>query len=208
MKIPVIQNKLLLSPTPLGYKIMNDVEQQFTPKIIVVHSNAVHEQCAQEVFNWFQNWTPERSDGHGHKLGPSSANYVIDNDQKYNVIYRMADDKRATWHCGPQENLTPFYKELRAKLGLRPFANENTIGIEVCEGKICSYKKKWAEGPKCGIISGTSFTILADLVKYFMCVYNIQPDCVIRHWDTTHKGCPSYYGGDDNGRWLSFKSIL
>jgi len=218
---PIIVPDLIISPNQFGVRKHDGTmpKEVGTPKIIVVHSNGVQNQRASAIKSWFQNCdpnNPDYRDGRGNLIN-TSAHFAIDTDDGKNTIYRYLDDNIIGYHCGGVQ--TEFFKGLVKKMGLQNLSqNCYTIGIEVCEA-MCP--KDWLEESKLhnntsknktpGIMSGSGATKCRELLRYLMNLYNIQLDCVVRHFDVTGKTCPAYMHGKrrmTSERWNNFKSLI
>lgn len=130
----------------------------------------------------------------------ASAHYVVDDGG----IVQAVEDKDTAWHCGTKG--TYYHKYCR---------NSNSIGIEICSNlkggipKGKKYEDIPASDPNWYLTENAkdyAARLTADLCKK----YNLRPeDAVLRHYDVTHKDCPSPMV-DDNKEgftgWLKFKS--
>ncbi len=92
----------------------------------------------------------------------ASWNYQVDETG----IYQSFDDNVYCWHAGGN-----YGKWL-------PYANANSIGIEMCINQDGNYDGSMAHDAK--------------LVASLMHKYNLSMDNVVRHHDTSGKECPSY----------------
>ena len=130
----------------------------------------------------------------------ASAHYVVDDGG----IVQAVEDKDTAWHCGTKG--TYYHKYCR---------NSNSIGIEICsnlKGGIPE-GKKYADIPASDpnwYLTESAKDYAARLTAELCKKYNLRPeDAVLRHYDVTHKDCPSPLV-DDNKEgftgWLKFKS--
>lgn len=111
----------------------------------------------------------------------SSAHYFVDDDS----ITQSVPDNYIAYHCGANK-----YYHVQCR-------NANSIGIEMCDTK------------KNGIhdVSEKTLQNTIILVKSIMQKYNIPITNVLRHYDVTHKNCPSYFVSDITA-WNNFKNSL
>lgn len=119
----------------------------------------------------------------------ASAHYFVD----FKEIYQCVEDKNIAWHCGTKGQY--FHKYCR---------NNNSIGIEVCATKtnknsVKATDKDWYFLPE-------TENNLIELVKFLMKKYDIKKDCILRHYDITHKLCPAPYMKTEN--WKKFLEKL
>lgn len=134
--------------------------------------------------NWFNN-----------QNAGCSAHYIIDDE----TIIQAVDDKNISWHCGTKG--TYYHPKCR---------NNNSIGIELCSNydNFTNYKECLSSDPDWYFTEQTKEKG-AELTAYLMKKYNIPIENVIRHYDVTHKDCPSIYV-DENKEgekgWLDFKN--
>lgn len=110
----------------------------------------------------------------------ASANYFVDE----NEIYRVVRDSDSAWHCGANT----YYCGAR---------NTNSIGIEMC-----CYNNNGTIDVSNKVVERT-----IQLTKELMAKYNIPASNVVRHYDVTHKNCPSPFVNNPS-RWNDFKSRL
>lgn len=108
----------------------------------------------------------------------ASAHYFVDD----NEIYQVVEEYNAAWHCGDGHN----------RYGIN---NKNSIGIEMC-------------GTDNGRISGKTVENTLELVKHLMSKYGIDTEHVCRHYDASHKDCPSAFHDNNWARWWDFKQRL
>ena len=112
----------------------------------------------------------------------ASAHYFVDDDS----ITQSVPDNYTAWHCGTKGKY--YHSECR---------NANSIGIEMCDTE------------KNGVynLSTKTRNNTIKLIKYLMNKYNIPISNVLRHYDITHKRCPSYFV-DNQQDWLNFKKEI
>ena len=160
-------------------------------KYIVIHYTAGLTSKAGSNLGTVNGW--QNSDK------AASAHYVVDDGG----IVQAVEDKDTAWHCGTTG--TYYHKYCR---------NSNSIGIEICS----NLKGGIPEGKKYNdILASDSNWYLTESAKDYaakltaeLCKkYNLCPeDAVLRHYDVTHKDCPSPLV-DDNKEgfigWLKFK---
>ncbi|MGL4729953.1 MAG: peptidoglycan recognition protein family protein [Clostridium sp.] len=108
----------------------------------------------------------------------ASAHYFVDDNSTYQVV----EDNDCSWNCGDGHN----------KYGI---GNRNTIAIEMC-------------GTADGTISDKTIENTLELTKSLMNKYGINIDNVVRHYDASHKNCPSQFSPNSWKRWSNFKSRL
>ncbi len=111
----------------------------------------------------------------------ASAHYFVDE----NEIYQVVKEGDGAWHCGTTGT---YYSNCR---------NSNSIGIEMC-----CYNKNGTLDISEKVIEKT-----IELTKELMAKYNIPVENVIRHYDVTHKVCPSPFVNNPS-RWNDFKNRL
>ena len=110
-------------------------------------------------------------------------------------IWQYTPDLKSyySWHCGGGRQSSKggtFYGRCK---------NANSIGIELCTGKIN------------GAWTFTDETVAAAkaLVRYLMEEYGVKAGNVIRHYDVTGKACPNVSGWlEPSGKWDAFKASL
>lgn len=105
----------------------------------------------------------------------SSAHYFVDEAS----VWQSVKDSDTAWAVGTTGT---YYSNCR---------NNNSLSIEVANA-VNGFKPKAEEN-------------LIALVKKKMAEYNIPIDNVIRHYDVTHKRCPSYYV-DHEDAWKELKN--
>lgn len=108
----------------------------------------------------------------------ASAHYFVDETE----IWQGVDDSNIAWHCGSNK----YYNDCR---------NQNSIGIEMCCKKDANGKWYFEEQTVKNTI---------ELVRYLMKLHGVTIDCIIRHYDVTHKVCPEPYVRDEEA-WQEFK---
>lgn len=110
----------------------------------------------------------------------ASAHYFVDAAE----IWQSVRDEDVAWHCGAKKYYHQFCR------------NENSIGIELCSYKDNNGYHIAAEVQKKA----------AELIKALMKKYDIAEECVLRHYDVTHKSCPAPL--INNAAWQEFKEML
>lgn len=173
--------------TPYNFSDRNDIRRI---KYIVIHYFGSL-GTAEAVANYFAN-----------AYRGASAHYSLDEGS---VVYQCVEDEDVAWHCGTSD--TYFHADCR---------NSNSIGIEVRPYKINKARSGFAEDPD-WYFTDEIIANLIEFVRYLMQKYNVPANCVIRHYDVTHKYCPRPYMGDDtntyhkvsgNIMWHQFKTQL
>lgn len=97
-------------------------------------------------------------------------------------ITQVVEDFNSSWHCG----------DGNGKYGI---TNRNSIGIEMCRIN--------------NSVSLTTEANTLNLVKMLMNKHSISIDRVVRHYDASHKNCPSSFNNDGEwSRWTAFKNQL
>lgn len=150
------------------------------PEWIVIH-NTGGSNTAESVKTWFQGGAGGRHTG---------VQYVVDDKTAMQIL---PDESRPA-HCGPRKSTTPA--------GSKGAGNENSLGIEICDG------------PKCNIDQAIDNGI--EVCRYLMQKYNLGIDRVIKHEDVSGKKCPWYmisgtkgaynHPPGDGQRWVNFKN--
>lgn len=112
----------------------------------------------------------------------TSAHYFVDE----NEVWQSVRDQDIAWHCGTKG--TYYHPYCR---------NANSIGIEMCS--------RMRDGGYY-FAPGTIANAQA-LARELMAQYSIAPDCVIRHYDVTHKVCPAPYV-ESVAAWQAFQNGL
>ena len=122
----------------------------------------------------------------------ASAHYFVDQTETWQVV----PTKDVSWHVGTSG--TYFHETAR---------NENAIGIEMsCEktdpntAGATGMEPDWYYRPE-------TERNTAELVRYLMKVYNVPIENLIRHYDVTHKICPSPYM-TNHANWQNFMSLV
>lgn len=110
----------------------------------------------------------------------ASAHYFVDEKE----VWQSVKDEDVAWHCGSKKY---YHAHCR---------NENSVGIE-----LCSYKD--ASGYH---FNGETVTLALELLCELMKKYSLQPECVLRHYDVTHKACPAPLL--EESVWRNFKERL
>ncbi len=108
----------------------------------------------------------------------SSADFFVDDTQ---ILCVNDYHKFYTWHCG----------DGKGKYGI---SNRNSIGIEICINSDGNRKK--------AIENAISIT------KELMKELNIPIERVVRHYDASHKNCPSTMSKNGWAEWYEFKNKL
>lgn len=111
----------------------------------------------------------------------ASAHYFVDDDS----ITQSVPDNYIAWHCGGSKYFHPNCR------------NANSIGVEMCDTQ---------RNGKADLSKGTRANTI-KLIKELMEKYNISINNVVRHYDVTHKCCPSYFVNDTNA-WNRFKQDI
>ena len=173
--------------TPYNFSDRNDIRHI---KYIVIHFFGAL-GSAESVARYFYN-----------AYRGTSAHYNLDDNS---IVWQSVEDEDVAWHCGTTG--TYFHPECR---------NSNSIGIEVRPYKLNAARADFAED-RDWYFTEQTIKNLIELVRYLMEKYNVAPECVIRHYDVTHKYCPRPYMGDDintyynttgNEQWDIFKTKL
>lgn len=112
----------------------------------------------------------------------TSAHYFVDEKE----VWQSVRDDDIAWHCGTRG--TYFHPYCR---------NGNSIGIE-----LCSRMKSGQYYFQPGTVENA-----VQLVRMLMKKYGIAPDCVVRHYDVTHKNCPAPFV-ENASAWKDFKRRL
>lgn len=163
-------------------------------KYIVIHYTAGTTSKSGSALNTISGWQTSSTQ--------ASAHYVVDDGG----IYQALEDKHTAWHCGTKG--TYYHKDCR---------NSNSIGIEISS----NYRGGIPAGKKYeDLLSSDPNWFLTDSCKEYaaqltaeLCKkYNLDPrEAVIRHYDVTHKDCPSPFV-DDNKEgfvgWMKFKTLV
>lgn len=108
----------------------------------------------------------------------SSADFFVDDKQ---ILCVNDYRKYYTWHCG----------DGKGKYGI---TNSNSIGIEICIN---------SDGNRQRAIKNTLV-----LTKELMSELCIPIERVVRHYDASHKNCPSTMSKDNWKEWHEFKKCL
>lgn len=112
----------------------------------------------------------------------ASADYFVDRD---GTIYKFNADcaNYYSWHCG----------DGKGKYGI---TNSNSIGIECVSNGVAFTDKQ--------------IRSVNQLVSAIIADYGVKKTNVVRHYDCSHKQCPSYYCGTTakDKRWSSLKKQL
>lgn len=109
----------------------------------------------------------------------ASAHYFVDE----NEIWASVPVYRIAYHCGAKT-----YKHAHCR-------NSNSIGVEICMTD------------KNGCIRMDSIRKAAELVRWLMKEYSIEPENVIRHYDVTGKDCPAPMV-ENPALWAQFLALL
>ncbi|MDO4270546.1 MAG: N-acetylmuramoyl-L-alanine amidase [Eubacteriales bacterium] len=112
----------------------------------------------------------------------TSAHYFVDE----NEVWQSVADHDIAWHCGTKG--TYYHPYCR---------NANSIGIEMCS-RLENGKYYFKE---------QTIRNAEALARTLMGKYGIAPDCVVRHYDVTHKTCPAPYV-ESAAAWNAFKAAL
>lgn len=174
----------------MGLKDMR-IEKRITPynftngkstdriKFIVIHYFGSLSTAAN-VANFFRN-----------AYRGASVHYILDGSD---VLYQSVEDKDVAWHCGTSGKY--YHQTCR---------NSNSIGIEVQPFKrntasLLATDTDW-------YFTDAAVSNLVQLTKQLMAKYNVPLDCVLRHYDVTHKICPNPFVVRPN-EWAEFKTKL
>lgn len=111
-----------------------------------------------------------------------SAHYFVDSTE----IWQSVRDQDIAWHCGTSG--TYYHPDCR---------NENSIAIELCSQKV---QDRYSFAP--GTVSNAVW-----LTRKLMAQYEIPVDCVLRHYDVTHKNCPAPFV-EGASAWENFLQAL
>lgn len=93
--------------------------------------------------------------------------------------------------------------------------NRNSIGIDLMDNKLS--KKTMSVCDDDWYISEKTLSVAVGFIADLMCIYHIDIDHVVRHYDVTGKLCPrplvgddinKYYGTCGNERWDTFKQQI
>lgn len=112
----------------------------------------------------------------------ASAHYFVDEDD----IYQVVEDNDTAWSVGDSGSGT-----MKGKV-----TNSNSINIELCVKKSGS---SW-------VYEEDTLKNAAELVQYLMKEYDIDEDCIYRHYDVTAKSCPANYL--TSSAWATLKKQL
>lgn len=163
-------------------------------KYIVIHYNAgvtSKKGSAQNVANWY-----------GNSACKCSSDFVVDDSEI--VKYNGDIENTYTWHCGGEK-----YSNKGGTL-YRIATNLNSIGIEICSSN-SSGSMTYPNDPRYSF-TNAAIDNTVELVRYLMYKYNIPPENVIRHYDTTGKICPGVIGWNDESgdtsAWKKFKERI
>ena len=131
----------------------------------------------------------------------ASAHYIVDDE----TIVQAVEDKNKSWHCGTSGKYYHSYCR-----------NENSIGIEISsnyKGGIPAgkqYKDLYSSDAN-WYLTDSAVNNAAELTANLMKKYNLGIDRVLRHYDVTHKDCPSpMVDTNKNGpeNWEKFKKLV
>lgn len=109
----------------------------------------------------------------------ASADFFVDSN---NIIQIIDTDNYYSWHCGDGG-------------GAYGIKNSNSLGIEMCLRSD-------------GTISDETEENTIELVLHLMDKYSIPIERVVRHYDASHKQCPSAMSANNWARWFEFKNRL
>lgn len=163
-------------------------------KYIVIHYDAgttSKKGRAQNTALWYLN-----------SACKCSSDFVVDDSEI--VQYNGDIENTYTWHCGGEK-----YTNRGGKLyGIA--TNVNSIGIEICSNN-SSGQMTFPNDSRYSF-TNTAIDNTVELVRYLMDKYNIPPENVIRHYDTTGKLCPGVIGWNDESgdtsAWEKFKERI
>lgn len=123
----------------------------------------------------------------------ASAHFYVGHASENGAVYQSVAPENTAWHCGTTD--TYYHDECR---------NSNSIGIELCCHNDTSDKSAKSQG---WYFDDVTVDRAVELTKYLMEQYGINAGHVIRHYDVTHKICPSPFVLDE-GKWNDFKERL
>lgn len=137
----------------------------------------------------------------GNPKTGASAHYIVDDFD----IVQAVEDKNKAWHCGTKGK---YY---------HPYCrNENSIGIEISSNyrggipKGKTYKDLKSSDTN-WYLTDSAVELTAELTADLMKKYNLGIERVIRHYDVSHKDCPSpMVDTNKNGieNWEKFKKLV
>jgi N-acetylmuramoyl-L-alanine amidase CwlA len=123
----------------------------------------------------------------------ASAHYFVGHKSEGAKIYQSVEDNNIAWHCGTNKGY--YHPKCR---------NANSIGIETCCHNDTADKTAMSRS---WYFDKETVDALVELVKYLMEKYSIDADRIVRHYDVTHKLCPSMWVHDESA-WKAFKARL
>lgn len=112
----------------------------------------------------------------------ASAHFFVDERE----IWQSVQEKDIAWHCGTRGMY--FHPYCR---------NANSLGVELCSRK---RGEKYYFTPE-------TVKNAQQFVRSLMKRYGIPMENVVRHYDVTHKNCPTPFV-EDAGAWQKFKAGL
>lgn len=107
-----------------------------------------------------------------------STHFVVDEHE----IWRCVPIEYAAWHCGSTK-----YKHPKAR-------NDNSIGVDLCEDKICCDTQKVIDLD--WYFTEETLHLGAKLVAAMCLANNVPEENIIRHYDVTGKDCPVPFVGN------------
>ena len=107
----------------------------------------------------------------------ASADFFVDSN---NIIQTVNTDVNYSWAVGDGK-------------GAYGITNANSCSIEMCLEKD-------------GMPSEATIQNTIELTRYLMSYYGISVECVKRHYDASHKSCPSSFMANNWAKWYEFKS--
>ena len=112
----------------------------------------------------------------------ASAHYFVDEKE----IWQSVADRDTAFHCGAKRYRHPSCR------------NGNSIGIELCSRKDSRGKFYFKE---------ETVNKALDLTRKLMKQYNVDINCILRHYDVTGKNCPAPFV-ETNSLWQKFLNSL
>lgn len=110
-----------------------------------------------------------------------SAHDFVDDNEWYNSI----EHRHGAWAVGDDNGYGRFPNGI---------TNQNSLSIEMC---CCNANLD---------VSAKTIENTAEIVAYYMKVYGVPIDRVVRHWDCSYKQCPRDMAGNNNANWNKFKT--
>lgn len=94
-------------------------------------------------------------------------------------ILQIVEEYNRAWHCGDGK-------------GKNKITNDNSIGVEMCINSDGDFEKT---------IENT-----IKLSTYLLDKYNLDINCLVRHFDASGKICPNEFYENNWGKWNDFKN--